>query len=75
MAGYVSIETIVPCRDVETLHEIVQRYLQTLVVLGIGEPTLFSWVRICGGRIWGNKLKLNGLTCEKKQAESRLRSR
>jgi hypothetical protein len=43
MAGYVSIETIVPCRDVETLHEIGQHYLQTLVALGIGEPTLFSW--------------------------------
>ena len=31
MAGYVSIEAIIPCYDVETLHEIVQRYLQTLV--------------------------------------------
>lgn len=43
MAEFVSIETIVSCHDVETFHEIVQRYLQTLVSLGIGESTLFSW--------------------------------
>ncbi len=43
MAGYVSIQTIVSCHDVETLHEIVQRYLQSLVSLGIGEPALFTW--------------------------------
>lgn len=38
MAGYVSIETIVPCHDEETLQDLVQRYLHILVSLGIGEP-------------------------------------
>jgi hypothetical protein len=43
MAGYVSIQTIVPCSDEETFHDIVQRYLQALVSLGIAEPALLSW--------------------------------
>lgn len=43
MAGYVSIETIVPCRDAETFHDIVQRYLQVLISMEIGEPVLLKW--------------------------------
>src|SRR5258708_36843207 len=43
IAGYVSIQTIVPCSDEETFHDIVQRYLQALVSLGIAAPALLSW--------------------------------
>jgi hypothetical protein len=43
MAGNVSIETIVPCREEETFHESVRCYLQALVSIGIGEATLLEW--------------------------------
>ncbi len=43
MAGYVSIETIVPCPDSDTLHELVDQHLHILVPLGIGEQAWFSW--------------------------------
>lgn len=43
MAGFVSIISIVPCRDEQTFRDIIPRYLQTLVSLGIAEPELLEW--------------------------------
>jgi hypothetical protein len=43
MAGNVSIETIVPCREEETFHGSIRCYLQALVSSGIGETTLLEW--------------------------------
>lgn len=43
MAGYVSIGTVVPCQDEATFHELLQRYLHVLVLLGMEDSTLVSW--------------------------------
>ncbi len=43
MAGYVSIQTIVPCSNEEIFHDHVHCYLQALVMLGLAEPALSLW--------------------------------
>lgn len=43
MAGFVSIATIAPCPDKGIFRDIVLRYLQALISLGIAEPALLEW--------------------------------